>query len=77
MKKTDCKSCKYCKSIYRGLGYRFSKSKWYYCEYNNKIICDKQICNNWQEMVLEYDLSDERFKEVENALIDLQKLFEE
>ncbi|MDE5562963.1 MAG: hypothetical protein K2J01_05395 [Clostridiales bacterium] len=70
--KNKCKTCDYCKSLYLMYGFRFWRSKRYFCAQRNKPIGIAGGCDTWQARIQRYDLSAQRFDEVSddiNALL--------
>ncbi|MDE5593042.1 MAG: hypothetical protein K2I75_03820 [Clostridiales bacterium] len=70
--KNKCQSCDYCKSLYLMYGFRFWRSKRYFCARQNKPISVYDGCDTWQAKKQRYDLSAQRLDEVEddiNALL--------
>ena len=68
-----CKFCNACKALYTVGRYRYWKTKLYYCTIADKIVNVKSSCANWHRKHVEYDLSAQRFDEVENDVRMLEK----
>ncbi len=69
MKKTKkCKTCNNCKRVYdKGL-YRYFRWNWHYCTKREEVTELKNGCEEWEKRKTEYDLSPQRFDEVENDI---------
>ena len=80
MKRTktkNCKSCNFCKRVYRKFGYFFSKFDLYYCSVHNLIVEVENSCEIWQQKKILYDLSAKRFDEAEEDIKILKDYFKE
>ncbi len=63
-----CKSCNCCKRLYRILGCGFTEFRLLYCTEREEIISEDFCCGKWSRKRREYDLSPQRFDEVENDI---------
>ena len=69
-----CKTCKFCKRLYRNYcGFFFEPEKKFYCIFRKKIVKSEYFCEKWQKKLTEIDLSAERFDE---AFADLRRMIE-
>ncbi len=59
-----CKTCDYCKRLYSMFGFRFWRSKKYFCAQQNKPICVDGGCDKWKARKQRYDLSAQRLDSV-------------
>ena len=78
MKARSCKNCWFCKTVYRRNGYRLQYSAiypHYYCIEKDTVIDRKNVCGKWQRKKEEYDISPQRFEEVEQDIKFLIELF--
>ncbi len=79
MKTKKCRSCNYCKRVYRkfryGFGYGIEFSKAYYCTACKKITePESEPCENFcRKKRRETDLSPQRFDEAEEAIRFISK----
>ena len=64
----NCKNCNFCKIVYRKFIFDLENL---YTIKKDFIIEKNIICTNWERKVAKYDLSDKRFLEVENAIMEL------
>lgn len=70
--KNKCKTCDYCKSLYTMSGFKFWRSKRYFCAWQNKPISVYDGCEKYQARKQRYDLSAQRLAAVAddiNALL--------
>lgn len=72
-----CKSCGECKRLYQKFGYRYWKAKSYYCALREEVTETGNGCERWRTKKCEYDLSKQRFDEVEEDIKLLAEYLEE
>jgi len=68
-----CKFCGNCKTLYRCGRYRLFRIKKYYCVLREEIIDRENSCGKWCKRKVEYDLSPQRFDEVQKDIKELEK----
>ena len=77
MKTKTCKTCNFCKKIYRKFFYRFWKEKTEYCMQKSALTENDFSCGFWREKTAESDLSPQRFETAEEDLTTILKLIKE
>lgn len=77
MKAKTCKTCNFCKKIYRRFFYRFWKEKIDYCIQKSMLTEDNFSCSFWTEKTKEIELSPQRFANAEEDLLTIYKTIKE
>lgn len=68
-----CKFCGNCKTVYRRGRYKYFKERTYYCTLREEIINRENSCGKWCKRKVEYDLSPQRFDEVQKDIKEFEK----
>lgn len=72
-----CEFCDACKRLYTIGRYRYWRERYYYCMVNDTITNKKGSCEMWKRKKTEYDLSEQRFDEVEKDVRLLIQYFKD
>ena len=73
----NCSACNACKRLYRGYWYSYCWNKLFYCTLHKHITQPQSGCVHWQRRRHEYDLSPQRFDEVEQDIKFLLDKFQD
>ena len=69
-----CKNCNACLKIYRKYHYLFYRYHLNYCIIHDTLTDLENTCDAWQKKAVRFDLSAERFNEIQNDIRTMMHL---
>ncbi len=63
-----CKTCIFCKRLFRRFGYELSPENFYLCEKHANFTEPEKTCKGWRQKTDTCDLSSARFRQAEEDI---------
>lgn len=69
-----CKTCDFCKRLFRRSGYQMKPQEYYLCRESGNFTELKNTCGGWRQKTDFYDLSSARFRQAETDVKTIMEI---